>query len=129
MVKLVAMLAICAVAILNAISLKAGTSSQVFFMVLKVSDREVLRLLLAYESCLSLQLLALLAVAIMGLVQLGLGRQSESLTSNIFEGSTSSPGRYALALYSGLWVGSKCDTVDWRPRLPNFDCAVLLLVL
>ena len=50
------------------------------------------------------QILALLAVAIMGIVQLARGRQSESLQGDIFAGSSISPGRYALALYSGLWA-------------------------
>lgn len=67
------------------------------------------------------QLLALLAVAVMGLVQLGLGRHSDSLKGNIFDGSTTSPGRYALALYSGLWVGGAepiPSTANGRPKHP-----------
>jgi amino acid transporter len=69
---------------MNAVSLKLGTRAGVFLTLLK--------------------LLALVAVAIMGLVQLGKGKASDSLRGNIFEGSSSSPGRYALALYSGLWA-------------------------
>ena len=52
----------------------------------------------------SVKMLSLFAVAIIGIIHLGLGRRSESLSGNIFAGSTSSLGRYALALYSGLWA-------------------------
>ncbi|CAD6569352.1 MAG: hypothetical protein CYPHOPRED_003298 [Cyphobasidiales sp. Tagirdzhanova-0007] len=88
-VKLVAMSAIFAVSLLNAVSLKTGTRAQIALTIAKLA--------------------ALLAVAIMGVVQLAKGRSSESLRGNVFQGSTGSPGRYALALYSGTWAYSGWD--------------------
>ncbi|KAK9897215.1 hypothetical protein P389DRAFT_54590 [Cystobasidium minutum MCA 4210] len=86
MVKLMAMLAVAMISAMHAFSLKVGTQSQIALTLLKMA--------------------ALFAVAIMGIVTLGLGKQSASLMHNIFEGSSHSPGRYALALYSGLWAFS-----------------------
>lgn len=83
-VKLVAVAAIASIAALNAFSLKIGARANIALTLLKV--------------------LALVAVLIMGLVQLGRGRASDSLRSDIFAGSSKSPARYALALYSGLWA-------------------------
>lgn len=59
----------------------------------------------------------------MGMVQLGLGKASDSLRGNIFEGSASSPGRYALALYSGLWVSgqSQPETCSSLTILQAYD--------
>lgn len=85
-VKLMAMLAVGIISAMHAISLKLGTHSQVALTVAKMA--------------------ALVAVAVMAVVALAQGKQSTSLTSNIFEGSSHSPGRYALALYSGLWAFS-----------------------
>jgi amino acid transporter len=85
-VKLMAMLAVALISIMHAVSLKVGTSAQIALTVAKMA--------------------ALFAVAIMGIVTIGMGKQSESLTHNIFEGSSHSPGRYGLALYSGLWAFS-----------------------
>jgi hypothetical protein len=50
------------------------------------------------------QLSALVAVGIIGAVQLGRHRQSTSFSGDIFAGSSTSPGDYALAFYSGLWA-------------------------
>lgn len=86
MIKLMAMLAVAIISAMHAVSLKVGTRSQIALTLIKMA--------------------ALFAVAIMGIVTLGLGKQSSSLTTNIFEGSSHSPGRYALALYSGLWAFS-----------------------
>ena len=92
-VKLVAVLAISSIAALNAFSLKIGARANIALTLLKV--------------------LALFAVLIMGLVQLGKGKASDSLRSNIFEGSSRSPGRYALALYSGLWAYDGWDQCSY----------------
>lgn len=92
-VKLVAFLAISSIAAINAFSLKIGARANIALTLLKV--------------------LALFAVLIMGLVQLGKGRASDSLRSNIFEGSSTSPGRYALALYSGLWAYDGWDQCSY----------------
>lgn len=52
------------------------------------------------------QLLALFAVAIMGIVHAARGQASTALRGNTFVGSSTSPGAYAVALYSGLWAFS-----------------------
>lgn len=92
-IKLVAFLAISTIAALNAFSLKLGARANIALTLLKV--------------------LALLAVLLMGLVQLGRGKASDSLRSNLFEGSSTSPGRYALALYSGLWAFDGWDNARY----------------
>lgn len=43
---------------------------------------------------------AVAMIAIAGLVQLGRGKASSSLRGNTFAGSSTSPGSYAIALYS-----------------------------
>lgn len=86
MVKLMAMMAVAVISAMHAVSLKVGTRSQIALTIAKMA--------------------ALFAVAIMGIVTIGLGKQSTSLTHDIFEGSSRMPGRYALALYTGLWAFS-----------------------
>jgi len=55
--------------------------------------------------------LALVAIAIIGVVQLSRGMASESLRGNIFAGSSTSPGNYALSMFSGLWAFDGFDQV------------------
>lgn len=51
-----------------------------------------------------LKLLALAAVAIIGIVVLVTGHGAGNFNHNWFEGSSTNLGNYALALYSGLWA-------------------------
>ena len=41
------------------------------------------------------------------------GHASSSLSGNLFEGSTTSPSAYALALYSGLWAFDGWDQANY----------------
>jgi hypothetical protein len=43
-------------------------------------------------------------VAVLGIVQLTRGKMSTAFTESPFEGSSSNPSSYALALFSGLWA-------------------------
>ncbi|EPT06173.1 hypothetical protein FOMPIDRAFT_124911 [Fomitopsis schrenkii] len=54
-----------------------------------------------------------LSITILGIVQLARGHASSSLTENLFEGSTTSPSAYALALYSGLWAFDGWDQANY----------------
>ena len=93
--KLVAVLCVWVVAALNAMGSKWGTLVNNVFTMLK--------------------LLALAAVAVIGIVVLGIvfidaeliiamGRGEGNFSQNWFEGSSKNLGEYALALYSGLWA-------------------------
>lgn len=54
-----------------------------------------------------------MAITILGLIQLIRGKASSSLTTNMFEGSSTSPSAYALALYSGLWSFDGWDQANY----------------
>ncbi|KAI0065364.1 L-methionine transporter [Artomyces pyxidatus] len=45
-----------------------------------------------------------ISITILGLIQLIRGKASTSFSRHMFEGSSTSPSSYALALYSGLWA-------------------------
>ncbi|KAF8495628.1 L-methionine transporter [Gautieria morchelliformis] len=83
-IKLVACMAIMLVTILCAAAATLGTRAAVLFTAVKVA--------------------ALLAIAILGIVQLARGQTSTSLTDPLFSGTTENISSYALALYSGLWA-------------------------
>lgn len=89
-IKLLAILVIVVVSVLNALSAKLGTRMQVLLTVLKLG--------------------ALVAVPILAAVQAARGMMPEasaqafSSFDNLFQGSSSAPSGYALALYSGLWA-------------------------
>jgi amino acid transporter len=82
--KLVALACIWLVAGLNAIGSRWGTIITNVFTLLK--------------------LITLAAVAIIGIVVLGIGHGAGNFSHNWFEGSSTNLGNYALALYSGLWA-------------------------
>ena len=92
-IKLVAVLAIVALSVINILSNKAGTRTQLVLTTAKLS--------------------ALVMIVIMGIVQLARGRSSSSLRGNLFEGSSRSPGNYALALYSGLFAFDGWDATNY----------------
>ena len=54
---------------------------------------------------------ALLAITIIGIIQLARGRVSTALTEPLFEGTSPNPSSYALALFSGLWSFDGWDQV------------------
>ncbi|KAG8967142.1 hypothetical protein FRC03_010615 [Tulasnella sp. 419] len=72
---------------------KMGTKAAVFLTVLKVA--------------------ALVAVAVLGIIQVVRGRTSSSFQGNIFSGTSTNPSSYALALYSGLWAYDGWDAINF----------------
>ncbi|GAA93618.1 uncharacterized protein L969DRAFT_14026 [Mixia osmundae IAM 14324] len=116
-IKGVAIASVAGVSLLNALSTHIGTRAQIVLT--------------------SSKLLALVAIAVMGFVQLGLGRQSPSLQQDIFRGSSHSPGKYALALYSSLWsydgwdqtnyiAGEMEDTARDLPRVIHISMSTVI---
>ncbi|KAI8827090.1 amino acid permease-domain-containing protein [Fimicolochytrium jonesii] len=90
LIKLIALVSLIALTLLNCISTKLGTLVQDVFTVLKVASLAIIG-----------------AIGIVKLLQSGAftstiaeGREAKP----IFEGSSSNPGDYALALYSALWA-------------------------
>lgn len=116
-IKLVAILSIALVALLNILSTRTGTHATTALTIIKV--------------------VSLVGVMIIGIVQLALGRASQSLQSPLFQDAASSPGSYALALYSGLWAYSGWDQLcyvagDLRnptknlPRVIHFSMGIVI---
>ncbi|KAH9981175.1 L-methionine transporter [Lactifluus volemus] len=54
-----------------------------------------------------------ISITLIGLIQLARGRATTSLTTPIFDGTSTSPSAYALALYSGLWAFDGWDQVNY----------------
>ena len=52
-------------------------------------------------------------ITVLGIVQLARGRASTSLTQPLFEDSSTSPSKYALAFYSGLWAFDGWDQANF----------------
>ena len=102
-IKLVAVLSMLAICAMHAVNPKLFVRAQLVLTSFKVRGRS--------PQLLSSQILALVAVAIMGIVQAARGLASSSLRTDIFTGSSTSPGAYAIALYSGLWAYSGWQVV------------------
>lgn len=92
-IKLVAVVAVLIVTLLCVWAQKLGTRVAVVFTSAKV--------------------IALLAITVLGVVQLARGKASESLTESLFDGSSHSPSAYSLALYSGLWAFDGWDQANY----------------
>ncbi|KAI0322225.1 L-methionine transporter [Amylostereum chailletii] len=88
-IQLVAIAAIVTVTLVCVLTRSLGTKVAVVFTVVKVS------------------------ITVIGLVQLVRGHTSSSLSSDVFEGSSTSPSSYALALYSGLWAFDGWDQANY----------------
>ena len=54
-----------------------------------------------------------LSITVIGLVQLARGQASTSFSEPLFDGSSTSPSAYALALYSGLWAFDGWDQANY----------------
>jgi hypothetical protein len=54
-----------------------------------------------------------MSITLLGLIQLARGRATTSLTTSVFDGTSTSPSAYALALYSGLWAFDGWDQANY----------------
>lgn len=54
-----------------------------------------------------------ISITLLGLIQLVRGRATTSFTTSVFEGTSTSPSAYALALYSGLWAFDGWDQANY----------------
>ncbi|GBE82155.1 hypothetical protein SCP_0405350 [Sparassis crispa] len=61
----------------------------------------------------TIKIVSLVSITVLGLIQLGRGHASSSLTDPLFDGSSTSPSAYALALYSGLWAFDGWDQANY----------------
>ncbi|KAF7304904.1 L-methionine transporter [Mycena kentingensis (nom. inval.)] len=61
----------------------------------------------------TIKVAALISMTILGIIQLARGKQSPSLTEPLFDGSSTSPSAYSLALYSGLWAFDGWDQANY----------------
>jgi amino acid transporter len=92
-IKTTACLAVIFITVLCASSPNAGTRTAVVFTVVKLGS--------------------LLAIAVLGMIQLVRGKESTSLTDPLFSGTTINLSSYAIALYSGLWAFDGWDQVNY----------------
>ncbi|KAI0035085.1 L-methionine transporter [Vararia minispora EC-137] len=92
-IQLTAIAAICLITFICVLTRSLGTRVAVVFTTVKV--------------------LALVSITVIGIVQLARGKAAVSLRGNIFEGSSTSPSSYALALYSGLWAFDGWDQANY----------------
>ncbi|KAI6128263.1 amino acid permease-domain-containing protein [Pisolithus croceorrhizus] len=61
----------------------------------------------------SVKIVSLISITVIGLIQLIRGRVSPSFKEPPFEGSSTSPSAYSLALYSGLWALDGWDQANY----------------
>ncbi|GMK58980.1 hypothetical protein CspeluHIS016_0604220 [Cutaneotrichosporon spelunceum] len=103
--KVTACLAVLFVTALNLISAKAGTHSAVVLTAIKIGS--------------------LVFVGVLGLLYLIRNGPGESFAKGaVFKGSSTNPGDYAIALYSGLWAfdgWDQCSFVGGEMTNPNRD--------
>lgn len=59
------------------------------------------------------KILCLISITLLGLIQLARGRATTSFTTSVFEGTSTNPSSYALALYSGLWAFDGWDQANY----------------
>ncbi|KAI0709329.1 L-methionine transporter [Earliella scabrosa] len=92
-IKLTAVAAVVVVSIICVATPTLGTRAAVVFTTVKI--------------------VALLSITVIGLVQLARGQASTSFSEPLFDGSSTSPSAYALALYSGLWAFDGWDQANY----------------
>ncbi|KIM24009.1 hypothetical protein M408DRAFT_332062 [Serendipita vermifera MAFF 305830] len=61
----------------------------------------------------SAKVVALISVAIMGIIQLARGKTSTAFKESLFEGTSPNPSAFALALFSGLWAYEGWDQANY----------------
>jgi len=54
-----------------------------------------------------------MSITLIGIIQLARGRATTSFTTSVFDGTSTSPSAYALALYSGLWAFDGWDQANY----------------
>jgi amino acid transporter len=54
-----------------------------------------------------------MSITLLGLIQLVRGRAATSLTTSLFDGTSTNPSAYALAFYSGLWAFGGWDQANY----------------
>ncbi|KAG9292308.1 hypothetical protein G9A89_009120 [Geosiphon pyriformis] len=91
--KLTASACILLISFINAYSVRLATRTQDFFTALK--------------------LIALAVIAIIGFVVLGKGGLTKNFQGDLFAGSSTEMGDYALAFYSGLWAYDGWNNVNF----------------
>jgi len=92
-IKLTAVSAVLIVSVICVATPTFGTRTAVVFTTIKIA--------------------ALIFIVVLGLIQLVRGHASTSLTESLFDGSSTSPSTYALALYSGLWAFDGWDQANY----------------
>ncbi|KAF5380933.1 hypothetical protein D9615_003981 [Tricholomella constricta] len=83
-IKLTAVGAVVVVTLLCVAARKLGSRAAVVFTTVKVAS--------------------LVAITVLGLIQIARGKASSAFRQPLFEGSSKSPSAWSLALYSGLWA-------------------------
>ncbi|WVN86674.1 uncharacterized protein L203_101846 [Cryptococcus depauperatus CBS 7841] len=119
-IKITAVLATVLCSVLNAVSPTVGTNSNVVFTVVKIC--------------------ALIFVGVLGLVALVKDGVGEAMTpQGLFKGTSTDAGKYAIAIYSGLWAfdgwdsccfvaGEMKDTNHDLPRSLHYSMAMVLIL-
>ncbi|KAK2466887.1 hypothetical protein APHAL10511_001145 [Amanita phalloides] len=118
-IKLTAVAAVAVVTLLCVGARSLGTHTAVVFTTVKVA--------------------ALVMITVLGLIQLARGKASTSFKESWFEGSSTSPAAYSLALYSGLWAFDGWDQANYIggeirhpekniPRSIHFSMLVVMLL-
>ncbi|KAG6851004.1 hypothetical protein H0H93_004491 [Arthromyces matolae] len=92
-IKLTAIGAVVIVTIICAVSRTLGTRAAVVFTTVKV--------------------VSLVAITVLGLIQLARGKASSTFQQPLFDGSSTSPSAWSLALYSGLWAYDGWDQANY----------------
>lgn len=121
--KILALIGLAAVTAVNGLSTKLGAKTGNVFFILKI-----------------ILVVALISLGIVGAVTLSDQQERSALAStggNLFEGSSSNIGRYAIALYAGLWAYDGWDNVNYvsaemknaRKDLPRVIHIALPLVI
>ncbi|KAG6874179.1 hypothetical protein C0995_003725 [Termitomyces sp. Mi166 len=92
-IKLTAVGAVMVVTIICIVSRKLGSRAAVVFTTIKV--------------------VSLIAITVLGLIQLARGKASTSFRQPLFEDTSRSPSSWSLALYSGLWAYDGWDQANY----------------
>ena len=91
--RIVGILCLCIVASLHSLGPRWGTATNTIFTAIKI--------------------LSLVAITVLGLVTIGLGKGAGNFQMSPFEGASTNLGEYAVALYSGLWAYDGWDSVSY----------------